>query len=53
MLGKGSLVMVTSFSINTITPVLRGHLEVNCNTCPEREASVFGEQRKLCLIAHC
>jgi len=51
MLGKGSL--VTSFSIHTVTPVLRRHCEVHCNMCPEREASVFGEQRKLCLIAHC
>ena len=51
MLGKGSL--VTSFSVNTVTPVLRGHPGVHYNTCPERKASVFGEQGKLCLIAHC
>lgn len=41
MLGKGSL--VTSFSIHTVTPVLRRHAEGHCNICPASEASVFGE----------
>ena len=39
MLGKGSL--VTSFSVHTVTPVLRRHPELHCNMCPVREASVF------------
>ena len=39
MLGKGSL--VTSFSVHTVTPVLRRHPELPCNMCPAREASVF------------
>ena len=39
MLGKGSL--VTSFSVHTVTPVLRRHPELHCNMCPAREASVF------------
>lgn len=52
MLGKGSL--VASFSVHTVTPVLRRHPELHCNTCPVREAPVLGgEQRKLCLTAHC
>ena len=52
MLGKGSL--VASFSVHTVTPVLRRHPELHCNMCPVREAPVLGgEQRKLCLTAHC
>ena len=52
MLGKGSL--VTSFSVHTVTPVLRRHPELHCNMCSAREAPVLGgEQRKLCLRAHC
>ena len=56
MLGKGSLVTTGSFSVHTVTPVSRGHPEVHCNTCPAREASVFGgggKKRKLCLTVHC
>ena len=39
MLGKGSL--VTSFSVHTVTPVLRGHPEVHCNMCPAKGSFCF------------